>query len=123
MFDYADLASTASELIDEFGSSFQLKRTVNAESDTTLGTVEGSTQSIDGRAAPWDFEHKDIDGDSIRVDDVRLLLSVAAVPSGAMPMPVFSNMFLYDGKWWNVITCKVINRTQVPVAFIVQGRK
>lgn len=123
MFDYADLASTVSELIEEFGARAILNRTIDADYNATSSEVESSDRASAGRAVRVEYELKDIDGEMIRRGDVRLYVSVATETGAEMPEPQNGDRITFDGTIWRVIACSPIKSATVAVAYDVQARK
>jgi hypothetical protein len=121
-FDYVDLASTATELIEEFGAPVVLEQVVGAEYNTGTSEVEGNPRRHDGKAVRIDYDLSDIDGNDVRVGDFKLLLSVKKANGEEIPMPRNADRMLFDGQWTTVVSCKPVKPATVAVAYEVQVR-
>ena len=122
MIDYAQTAIAASRTIKENGAPFVLTRVVNAEYDTSTGTVEGGNRRWDGHAIRSDYSSRDIDGESILATDTRFMVSVHTASGAAMEAPKEGDRALFDGKWTSVVSCKALKPAHTAIYFIVQTR-
>jgi len=86
-FDYAGLADTAAELLDEFGMSMTLARA--SSSSPTYDTATGvatpvSPVSYTVTGAKFDYAAREIDGTLIQAGDQRVYLSTTGA---VLPLP------------------------------------
>jgi len=123
MFDYADLAASATDLVEEFGAPIVLERSIGAEYDASTSEVIDSRRKVTGTAVREEYELRDIDGDSIRFGDVKLIVSTRAADGTAMPEPRTDERVLFDTTWWTVIRSAPIKHATVAVAYQVQARR
>lgn len=115
MFDYADLASTAAELVEEFGADVKLRRAENAEYDIPSATVEGGERVWNGKALRIEYEISNDDSGK-RVTRARFLVS----PKG-MAQPTTSDRLTFGGETLVVGISAPINLAGPAVAYDVRA--
>lgn len=123
MSSFDDLPAIAAELIDEEGASVRLKTKRALEYNAATSEAEASERTFDGKAIELKFSARDINGDSIRVGDLRLLVSVRTTDGGVFPQPKTGDRIEYDGAWWNVVSYDRTRAGTVDVVYEVQLRK
>lgn len=122
MFDSTDVTSIA-ELIEEVGAPVHLKTMRSPEYNAATSEGETTDREFDGKAVELKYSARDVNGDSIRTGDLRLLISVRTVGGGVFPRPLSGDRIEYDGAWWNVVTSDRIRAGTLDFAYEVQGRK
>lgn len=118
MFDYDEIASTAQELIEEFGAPVILRRLADAEYDTTTGVVEGTDRRWSGVAVRIEYSLRDVDGEAIQMNDFRMLIGATS-----MEQPRPGDRLLFAGDWVNVVNCKPTKPATIAVCYDVHARK
>lgn len=121
--DAQRLASTAVRLIEANGAPFLLQTRRNSEYDAATSQAETAPRQYSGRAVEMRYEQRDINGDSIRIGDLRLLVGVRTIDGGALPRPITGDRFQYDNAWWTVVSSERIRAGVTDCAYEVQGRK
>ncbi len=114
---YEDLAETASELIEEFGTDLVLTHVVSGAYDPATGDVTNTETTHTGFGAAFDYESRDVDGTKIKVGDQRILIAVAG-----MAEPEADDRVAINGKTFTVVLSRTLAPAGVPVVFDVQAR-
>jgi len=121
--DYREMAADVADDIDEDGAPVILERTLSSEYESGSSEVTSVQRKVEGRAVRDEYALRDIDGDSIRFGDCKLLVSTRAADNSAMPEPKTDERMLFDGGWWTVVRCAPIKPATVAVAYQVQVRR
>lgn len=126
-FDYRRLAATADRLLERFGAPLVMRRTAGAEYDPETSTVDGDDVVWTGRAVRTHFELRDIDGETIRMTDVRLLVSPhqwsGNTPLAAeFPQPQTGDRIEFDGAHLVVQGCRSTRPAGTSVLYDVHVR-
>lgn len=112
-----DMASTATELLAEFGAPVTIRRTTGGTyspaDDTTSGAITADLTAI---GLVRDYRASQIDGTVIRRGDRELVLDATVTPTAA-------DTVLLDGAYWSVVNVRTINPAGTPVAHFVQVRR
>lgn len=125
MFDYAELAGTALELLEEFGQAVTIQAAaLSPEYDPATGTVAGGLlTSYTGTGAVFDYATRDIDGTQVQAGDQRLLLAVTCTDGTDMPEPVAGNLAVLGSTTWRVMNSRPLAPGGVTVVHEVQLRR
>jgi hypothetical protein len=117
-FDYGASAATADRLIQKFGTSVSITRSVPGAYDPATGAPAAPTvTSQTVRAVVLDFPQRYIDGTLIRVGDRRALVS--AVGSTA---PLAGDVFTWKSQSLVVVTVKELGPAGLAVLYTLQVR-
>lgn len=114
---YDNLAETASELLEEFGTDLVLTRVASGAYDPDTGDVTNTETTHTGFGAAFDYESRDIDGTKIKAGDQRILISVTG-----MAEPEADDRVTVNGKTFTVVRSRTLAPAGVPVVFEVQAR-
>lgn len=114
-FDYNELASTASEMLVEFGKAATLKRIVTGAYDPSTGTAPVTTTSLNTHAAVFAYDQKYIDGTLIKQGDQRAYLSPRQEPKQG-------DLLTWMGKDYQIVAVKPLAPAGVAVLFEAQVR-
>jgi len=119
VFDYAELATLASELLAEFGRDITL-RSLNSgayDYDTSLVATPAPTDVV-RKAAVFDFQEgeTEFNGNLIKMGDKRLLMEPGVVPTVA-------NQVFIAGVGFEVLSVGEINPAGTPVVYSLHIRK
>lgn len=99
MVDYAGLASTAKRLLTDFGNDATFSRTTGATFNPATGSYSGGTVSqFTSKAARFNYGTREIDGETVQRDDLRLIVEV----NGGQPL-------VDDDCTFNSLTYRVMN--------------
>jgi len=114
---WGDMASTATELLAEFGTSVTIRRTTGGtytpSSDTTSGAT---TADLTATGMVRDYRAAQIDGTVIRRGDRELVLDATVTPT-------VNDTVLIDSAYWSVVNVRSVNPAGTPVAHFVQVRR
>ena len=121
--DAERFASTADRLIAANGAPFLLQTRRNSEYDPATSLAESEPRKLTGRAVETIYRASDINGDTIRVGDQRLLVGPRTVDGGLMQRPMAGDRYQYDGMWWSVVSSERIRAATTDCAYWVQGRR
>ena len=114
---WADMASTATELLAEFGAPVTIRRTTGGtytpSSDTTSGET---TADYTATGMVRDYRAGQIDGTVIRQGDRELVLDATVTPT-------VGDTVLIDSAYWSVVSVRSVNPAGTPVAHFVQVRR
>lgn len=114
---YSDLASTAKELLEEFGCQVTLTYAESQAYDPESGSSTKQGYAYTGTGVKLDYESKDIDGTNILSSDQRVLIAVD-IPV----VPKAGNILLIGSKEWTVINSKPLDPGGEAVLYDVQVR-
>lgn len=112
-FNYPHAQSTASRLIDKFGTAGLLRRSVKTGTayDPTVSVVDYPVMLVD-----LEYAEALIDGTQIKRGDHKLYMSV----SGQTPLT--SDRLVFGGKELKIIDVKPLSPAGVDVYFEIHGR-
>ena len=120
---YGDMATTANELLSEFGQAVTIRRQTSGGYDPETGTTSVTTTNETGNGAVFDFGmHKS--GQSFTAEslilagDKQLLLSPIGVSA---PLP--GHLAIIGGETWNIVSIKATAPAGLAVLFECQLRK
>ena len=117
-FNYAELATTATQLITEFGASATLRVVTDGTYDPATGVATTTTTDTACTAVEVALDQKMVDGALIRKSDSRVLISV----SGVTTAPVSGNQFIWGSTTYSIIIVKPIAPARVNVVYDVYLR-
>jgi len=122
---YADMATTAQELLAEFGQSVTLTESTPGAYDTAQskpGAPNVTTQSAVGLIR--DYSGRSIDGTLIQAGDRLLIVGPSLVGGGALTEPtVESAVTLADNTEWTVKRVEAMKPAGTAVAYRLQLRR
>ena len=117
-FDYAEVASVAAGLIDDFGAAATLVRVGSPVYDPATGlTGPGDAFPEPVVAVVFDYDQKMIDGSLIQSGDKQAFVSVVG-----LTVPRTSDAFWWVGKIYTIIMVKALAPAGVPVLYELQIR-
>ena len=113
---YDDLATTAAELISEFGMSVTITRDTRT-TDPVTGAVTGD--------APTTYTPKGIVRryDDRLIDGTRILASDRELVLDNTVEPIASDKLTIDGEQWDIVTISDANPAGTPIVYFVQVRR
>ncbi len=114
-FDYNELASTASEMLVEFGKAATLKRIVTGAYDPSTGTAPVTTTSLNTNAAVFAYDQKYIDGTLIKQGDQLAYLDPNVEPKQG-------DKLAWQGKDYVIVAVKPVAPAGLAVIFEAQIR-
>lgn len=118
-FDYADMATTAAELLAEFGATVTVTRTTPGARDADTGTLAaGATQTWTPAGVKLEYSQREIDGTQILAGDQRVYMSAV---SGLDPKP--GDVVTLGAEAWRVVKSRTLAPAGVTVLLDVQVRK
>ena len=115
---YGDLATTANELLAEFGQAVTIRVQTPGEYDPETATSAITTADTVGNGCVFDYGTHAIDGTLIIQGDKQLLLS----PVG-MPEPGIDSLAIVSGVQWRITRVKATAPAGVPVIYDCNIRK
>jgi hypothetical protein len=117
-FDYSQSAATAARLIEKFGTSVIMSRTVpGAYNPATGAPGAGTTTTQTVKAAVLDFPQSYIDGTLIRAGDRRVLVSAVGTTA-----PLAGDTFPWKSQALVVVKVKELGPAGVAVLYTLQVR-
>ena len=116
---YSDMATTADELITEFGQTVTLKVSAGAAYDPETGSSVVTYTDQSGHGCVVDFDKKLIDGTKVRIGDKLVLLS----PLGVSEPKDGDQLVIGVDTWQLVPPVTVTAPAGVAVLYEVQVRK
>lgn len=99
---YSDIASTADEILREFGSVATLTRVTPGTYDPATGTSTPTTAMVSVIAAVFDYDREAINGTLILQGDKQVFVSAI----GATPAPAAGDIFTWQTVAYTVIAVK-----------------
>ena len=114
---YDDMASTALELLREFGQPVTLTRRIGNSIDPITGTVTAGTDAsvvTTGLLKPYP--------DSL-VDDSRVMQGDKELVLSNQYIPTMTDKPRINGEDWTIVNIKTINPSGTPVCYFVQVRR
>lgn len=115
---YPSLAATALSLLQEYGQSVTLSRTVRGTYDPATGApAAGTTTTYTGTAAVFDYAQARIDGTDIRAGD-----QVAYLATDGVVLPLSGDTMTVGGVVYTVIRAGQLNPGGTAVLYDVQLR-
>ena len=115
---YDDLATTAQELLTEFGGVVMLTVSVpGAYNPATGSTGTPTVSTYSGVGVKLDYSQFDIDGTRIKAGDQRVYLN-----AGIRLIPASGNTLTMGGKVYNVVTSRPLQPADTTVLHDVQVR-
>ena len=119
-FDYNKIANTAVKLIDNFGQTVTLARTINGVYDPVTGveTTPPTPGNKITKGVLVDFRTDEIDGTKILRTDKKLVIDASVKPLES-DLPEFANGEKL-GVIKNIVT---VNPAGVPIVYFLQVRK
>lgn len=115
---YSDLATTANELLAEFGQAVTIRVQTPGEYDPATGTSAITTVDTVGNGCVFDYGTHAIDGTLIVAGDKQLLLS----PVG-MAEPGIDDLAIVGGVQWRITRVKSTAPAGVAVIYDCNIRK
>lgn len=115
MIDYADIAAGATEALAEAGAPIVLVRVTEGAYDPATGAAALTETRIDTIGAQFAYRSSEIDGDTVRRGDRRVLL----VPAVA---PAVGDVIEFGASKLRVISVEAVAPAGVPVLYKAQGR-
>jgi hypothetical protein len=119
-FDYGDIASTADELLTEYGQSCILGSAPDGDYDPSTATADFESVSHPATAAIFAYPQRYIDGTLIRVGDKRALVSPVGLTVDPKPGDTLTDA---AGALFQVIDAKAIAPAGTTVLWTLQVRK
>jgi len=115
-FDYAGLANTVADILEEFGTSITITPP-NTTTNLLTGEKTGAGTPIVGNGCLFEYEKSDIDGNNVQSGDMQLLMeNVASEP------PV-NSVATVGGVDWKVIAVQPLQPGGVNLIYTLQVRK
>jgi len=113
---YSDMADMVNELLDDFGQTVTLRRTVAGTFDATTETESGgSTSDITTTGIQKNYRQDQIDGTRVQHGDRLYILDDDQVP-------VLSDKVKVGSVYWNIVDIQTVNPAGTPLAYFVQVR-
>lgn len=122
---YADMASTAADLIAQFGQPVTLTRSVPGAYDTATGTNGAPDVSTQSCLAVEDaYTAREIDGTLVRVGDRRLILSPETSAGATVNAPQPGDTITFaDASLWTVKTVEPTSPGGTALIYTLQLRR
>ncbi|MBX9754538.1 MAG: hypothetical protein K2X80_07260 [Pseudomonadaceae bacterium] len=120
---YDEAAAVVTEALAEYGAPLTIRKIVAGEYDTDTG---GMSQTITDHVTVGlreSYRLQDIDGSTIKRNDVKLLIGPALTAGGQTPAPTTQDKIIFDGSTYTVQNVDPWNYAGVSVGFSVQARK
>jgi hypothetical protein len=116
---YSDMATTADELITEFGQTVTLKVSAGAAYDPETGSSVVTYTDQSGHGCVVDFDKKLIDGTKVRIGDKLVLLSPLGISE-----PKDGDQLVIGAETWQLVPPVTVTAPAgVAVLYEVQVRK
>lgn len=103
------------------GAVFTLRRMVDANPDDPDSVP--TPQDYTGSAVRVSYTHKDINGTTVMVGDVRFIVSPVLADGTSMPAMVTGDRLLFDGTMYTVVGPDLLDFAGLTVALKVQARR
>jgi hypothetical protein len=113
---YVNLAATAQSLLTRYGESVTFSRETTSAFDPASGIVTSSTSTFDGLVAKFNYRSSEIDGETIKMGDVRLVASISTEPQ-------VDDSVVLDGLSYRVMNVENIKPAGTNVIYKLQVRK
>ena len=118
MVNYVDLAKTAGRLLTSFGQDAVFSRTSGATFNPTTGSFTGGTVTqFTSKAARFDYNVREIDGENILRDDFRLIVEV----NGGTPE--VDDDCLFNSTNYRVMSVKTLSPSGEDIYYELQLRR
>lgn len=114
IFDYGDMVAVARELLAEFGSLAVLTHTTASAFNHTTQQYEPQTTTMQGNAAVFAYDEREIDGNQITTGDAKMYLELIAFE------PRVGDMVAHGGKDWRIKNVKPIAPSGERVVYVLQ---
>lgn len=115
---YSDLAASALALLEEYGQSVTLSRTVRGAYSTSTGApATGTTTTYTGTAAMFEYVQRDEANSDVRAGD-----QMAYIATDGMVLPRTGDTVTVGGTTYSVITGQQINPAGTAVLYQAQLR-
>lgn len=105
------------------GGPFTLQRVSEEDYSPGGNTGTGGVTEFNGSALRTMYESKDVDGELIRRDDVKFIVSPALQNGSDMPHPREGDRCMFFGVTYAVVSAKIGNYAGVDCVFWVQARQ
>jgi len=114
--NYTSLQNTANKLINDNGSTITIKRVTNGIYDASTDTVVNSETLVTTTAIKKDFTNREIDGDLIQLNDLKVILK-------ADTNITKNDLMIIDNVEYEIINIKVSKPANIVLNYIAQVRK
>ena len=116
---YSDMATTADELITEFGQAVTLKASAGAAYDPETGSSVVTYADQSGHGCVVDFDKKLIDSTKVRIGDKLVLLSPLGISE-----PKDGDQLVIGAETWQLVPPVTVTAPAgIAVLYEVQVRK
>ena len=115
MIDYDDIASGAADALREAGAPVVLVRVAEGAYDPATGAAALTETRINTIGAQFGYRASEIDGDTIRRGDRRILLVPAVAPAVGDVIEIGASRL-------RVLAVETVAPAGIPVLYKVQGR-
>lgn len=114
---YSNMAATALRLLTKFGQTVVFTRPTGDTFDPSLGSYSGgTTTTITGKGAAFDYKNSEIDGTIVQKGDVRVIFEASTVA------PAQNDNCALDSINYRVMDVKPLSPGGTDVIFTVQLR-
>ena len=118
MVDYAGLASTAARLLKDFGGNATFSRTTGATFNPATGSYTGGTTTqFSSDAARFNYTKREIDGETVQRDDLRLIVQV----NGGEPL--INDECTFDSDTYRVMNVTKLSPSGEDIYYDLQLRR
>ncbi|AZR93926.1 hypothetical protein BBB39_09195 [Bordetella trematum] len=127
-FDYAEMAATAQELLEEFGGPVTLRQIETGEYDPALGQAPSTETDSVGVGVLFDYTAQaagiaNLSGSVIETGDKQLYLAPEQAAGGPMPAARPADLVLALGATWRVVSVKALAPTGAVLLYEIQLRR
>lgn len=113
-FDYGEMVAVARELLAEFGSTATVSYTTANAFDHATQQYRPTTTTTQGNAVVFGYNKREIDGNQITTDDVKMYLELLDFE------PRVGDTVQHGGKVWRVKNVQPIAPSGERVVYVLQ---
>lgn len=114
-----EMIACARDLIQEFGESVSIQRVAEGAYDPTDGTVAaGTTTNYSAYGAPVDYNTNEIDGNTIRINDIKLWLETPTTGE----VPAIGDVVTLNSTAYRVMNVEQLRAQGSDIVYLLQLR-
>lgn len=115
VFDYAEMAQIAAELLAEFGQDALITALGAEQYDTATQTYTAATSEYSGKAAVFAYKNREIDGHRIVAGDMKIYLERVSTP------PQVGWQIRVNGRTWRIKDVSPLSPAGFDVIYVLQA--
>ncbi len=114
---YTGLAATASRLLTDKGQTLTFSRNTSTGFNPATGVDSITTSNYTGKGAGSSYNRREIDGEIIQMNDVRLIIEAVTTP------PLIGDSVTYNGTVYRVMDIKETSPAGIVVIYELKIRR